>query len=258
LAAALAVQPRGQRHTSLSSFSYDVYATEGFPAYAKFYIDVNGDGNWTWPEDDYLTLEPYQWQEVYDDAVWGGVAFANPIETPAGTDDVSQPAWSPGTGAANRMGDTWVASSWVTVTLDLTQNTGTVLYAEHAFPLSGGTPQDGIDDILLPWYYWANGVTSGVIADPDAANTGGRGNFDFNQGGISPTDQILKIVIQVDDWVRASESYVDNVDINGITYDLEPSGEMLLKTDDGGVTWSDLTAKVQGAANLPDSFVALS
>ena len=30
---------------SLSSFSYDVYSTLGQPAYAKFYIDVNGDGS---------------------------------------------------------------------------------------------------------------------------------------------------------------------------------------------------------------------
>jgi photosystem II stability/assembly factor-like uncharacterized protein len=208
--------------------------------------------------------------------LWGGnFSFAQPIESTEANNNPGVPDWYPDpAGATNNRGmPDWVTAQgtpqWLTISLDQTA-TGTVLYAEHAYPGSGGTPQNGIDDILLPWYYWDGsynagaGVPSGPIADPDEAFTqrdvhaSYTGPYNFNQGGISPTDQILKIVIQVDDWVRASECYVDNVSINGITYDLEPSGEMLLKTDDGGVTWSDLTAKVQGAANLPDSFVALS
>jgi len=50
------------------------------------------------------------------------------------------------------------------------------------------------------------------------------------------------------------DTYIDDVTANGICYPLEPM-PMLVESDDGGITWTDITAKLQDASNLPAPFL---
>jgi len=212
------------------SMYYYVYGTLGYPAYLKIYVDCNGDGVWSWPQDDYLTLEPYQWPDVYQNTAWGGVAFADGIESATANHNPLVSPWYP---AGNWRGaPDWGTAQGTPQWLKVDLISSTVLYAESAYPGYGLSGADGIDDILLPASYWQAGVTTGSQADPDTAFTGGRGTYDYNPHNMQPSDDVLKVVIQCDDWVKASTCYVDDD-----TSSIEGESDLYM-SDDGGRTWS--------------------
>ncbi|MBE9513065.1 MAG: hypothetical protein IMY77_03290, partial [Chloroflexi bacterium] len=80
-------------------------------------------------------------------------------------------------------------------------------------------------------------------------------------GDFAANHVIDRIQIEYGWWGAGDATepaYVDGVSINGVTCDpIEPS-PMLFNSDDGGVTWTDITEELQDAANLPADFTRLT
>ncbi|MFC1956736.1 WD40/YVTN/BNR-like repeat-containing protein [Chloroflexota bacterium] len=127
----------------------------------------------------------------------------------------------------------------------------------------GGTPgQTGLNTVNITTattgFGWFGSESESGFAQGFGANA--RPLSDYQTATGFEDHVIDRIQIEYGWWGAgdATEAaYVDDVIINSdMCFPIEPT-EMLLKTDDGGVTWNDITANVQGAANLPEDFVAL-
>ena len=137
------------------------------------------------------------------------------------------------------------SDAWLEVTaVGLQGNTGSASWRHEQLGKGTLAGFGGVGETGTSFFDW------GPLTDLDAILT----DVTADVAVTDPGPWILTR-IRLELWeASASTTYVDDVTANGICYPLEPM-PMLVESDDGGITWTDITAKLQDASNLPAPFL---
>jgi len=125
-------------------------------------------------------------------------------------------------------------------------------------PATAGTHTNSIVPATDGFFWYGSENDSALPGGPLNMTT--LAAFQADAGAFQ--DHVIdRIQIEYGWWSTGSAAepaYVDDVVINSdMCFPIEQS-PMLLKSDDGGVTWTNITDNVQDASGLPEDFIALS
>lgn len=81
-----------------------------------------------------------------------------------------------------------------------------------------------IDDDALAW------PNSGPPGPPSSIELHSLATWKAGKGSVSSATRVLRLEIEVDNWVVQSEAFVDDVEINGVVYDFETSASTSMET----------------------------
>jgi hypothetical protein len=187
----------------ITSIQWDVNTHTGYPPHADLILDKNDDGT----ADDSLTFE-----FAYQPYVGSGYIYTGP-GVPYGHYDPSKaPYYDP-------VYDVWVSTFQNSET---EAGTGSITDSSVAWLGSGlpGPYDDGYFGKLADYKEGTVKVLSGTTP-----------------AGVDSDTKVLEIHIEVDNWIGASEAYIDNVAVNGETL-IEAVGPTVTIVDPTAATYS--------------------
>ena len=123
----------------------------------------------------------------------------------------------------------------------------------QTFELTSGDGFDAVDGDCLLWVTKMGGgpgdAPSGTLTQWKAGEVGGDPESEITAGVIDGNAPVLRLEIEVDRWVLSpSEAYIDDITLNGVTYELEWTHVSPIQVDDDRVQYPEAPFQtIQGA-----------
>jgi len=190
--------------SDITSIAWSVYTVAGIPPHVDIYLDVDEDG--------VVDLE---------DVLSAEMAYNNPF-------------WSPVRDEGAGTGPTlWFDGDHVNDSYDAWFQT---------FEATEGDGYGAINNDTLLWVTKMGGgygtAPSGTLAQWKAGEVNNDPDGEW-PGGVTldSSAPVVKLEIEVDRWIQNSEAYIDDLTINGVTYDVEWTHVSPIQVDDDKVQY---------------------